>query len=79
MIGMGSGLGQTNGTNLRIGTNTGTMIYFSGSFVLSDRIVVEPLYMWGKSPLDYDGKNFSQFSLGIGYRFGFQDKMRAKR
>lgn len=77
MVGLGSGLGQTNGTNLRIGTNASTMIYLSGLFVINDRFVIEPLYMWGKSPLDYNGKNFSQFSLGVGYRFGFQDKMRA--
>ena len=78
LVGIGSGLGQTNGTNLRFGTNAANMIYLSGAFVFSDRIVIEPLYMWGKSPWDYDSKNFSQFSLGIGYRFGYQDKMRAK-
>jgi len=73
LVGIGTGLGQTNGTRLRFGSNTSNLLYLSGTFVFKDKFVIEPLYMWGRSPYDPGSDIFSQFSLGVSYRFGFQD------
>lgn len=72
-VAMGTGLGLDNGTNLRLGFNTEDIYFFSGHFPIDNKIMLEPMILWGKSPwyqrADPD-KNFYQYSLGLGYRFG---------
>ncbi len=72
-MGIGSGFGFNNGTNFRIGSNLGSMGYLSGYFVFDKKYVLEPMYVWGKSPRGESDKNFHQFSIGLGYRFGFTE------
>jgi prolipoprotein diacylglyceryltransferase len=78
-IGIGSGLGTTNGTNLRFGSNTDNIKYLSGYFPIHNKFVLEPMYLWGRSPA-YDAQNnYSQFSLGLSYRFGHSEGKRIKK
>ena len=75
---IGTGLGKNNGTNLRIGFNTNDITLLSGSFPIENRITLEPMLLWGKSPkLGSDQTQF-QFSFGASYRFGFRETTRMK-
>lgn len=72
-LAMGTGLGLDNGTNLRLGFNTEDIYFVSGYFPIDNKIVLEPMVLWGKSPWysrPDPEKNFYQFSFGVGYRFG---------
>ena len=77
-VGIGTGLGLDNGTNLRFGSNTATMQYLSGYFPIENKFVLEPMYLWGKAPGYASDKNYSQFSLGLSYRFGHSEGKRLK-
>lgn len=77
-FGIGTGLGFKNGTNLRFGSNTDNIQYLSGYFPIENKFVLEPMYLWGRSPGYASDKNFSQFSLGLSYRFGFSEGKRLK-
>lgn len=72
-FGIGTGLGTDNGTRLRLGYNTTDIYYFTGYVPIKNKVVIEPMILWGKSPLDITGKNYYQFSLSVGYRFGFSE------
>ena len=69
-IGIGTGFGLNNGTNVRLGFNSNDITYLSGYFPIKNKIELQPMLLWGRSPID-DAKNY-QFSIGIGYRFGFK-------
>ncbi len=77
--GIGSGLGFNNGTNLRFGSNTNEIKYLSGYFPINNKFVLEPMYLWGRSPDYTNNNNYSQFSLGLSYRFGFSEGNRMKK
>ncbi|MBK7370895.1 MAG: hypothetical protein IPJ09_05560 [Saprospiraceae bacterium] len=76
-LGIGTGLGTNNGTNLRYGSNTDKINYLSGYFPIENKLVLEPMYLWGTRRYGND-KNYPQFSLGLSYRFGFSEGKRRK-
>jgi phosphatidylglycerol:prolipoprotein diacylglycerol transferase len=79
-LGIGTGLGTKNGTRLRLGFNLYEMYYFTGYVPIENRIVIEPMIIWGKSPqYDADNKNFYQYSVSVGYRFGFSEGEKLKK
>lgn len=78
-VGIGTGLGLNNGTNLRFGSNTNNIQYLSGYIPIENKFVLEPMYLWGKSTRYANDKNYSQFSLGLSYRFGFSEGKRMKK
>jgi hypothetical protein len=56
------------------------MYYFTGYVPIENRIVIEPMIIWGKSPqYDADNKNFYQYSVSVGYRFGFSEGEKLKK
>lgn len=77
-MGIGTGLGLHNGTNLRFGTNTDNIQYLSGYIPIENKFVLEPMYLWGRSPGYANDKYYSQFSLGLSYRFGHSEGKRLK-
>lgn len=77
-FGVGTGLGTKNGTRLRLGISAGEINYFTGYVPIKNKVVVEPMILWGKSPQNLTDKNYYQFSLGVGYRFGFSEGERLK-
>jgi hypothetical protein len=81
-LSIGTGLSLDNGTNVRIGFNTSDIYLLSGHFPIENKIVLEPMLLWGKSPYylspDYE-KNYYQFSFGLGYRFGHSEGHRDSR
>ncbi|QMU28841.1 prolipoprotein diacylglyceryl transferase family protein [Adhaeribacter radiodurans] len=66
---IGSGFGIRNGSYARFGTN-GAHSFVSGNFVFQNRLVVEPLYLWG-DPQEFlpQEKRQHQFGIGLHYRF----------
>jgi len=77
MAGIGTGFGQENGSSLRAGY-TGNGIVLTGCFPLEKTLILEPLLIFNEKPdLYYDDsqtasvKSGVQFSLGVGYRFGY--------
>ncbi len=73
-IGIGTGLGTNNGTNVRFGFNTNDITYASGYLPVKNRVVLEPMILWGKLyrwDVEYPKTNY-QFSMGVSYRFGFR-------
>jgi hypothetical protein len=75
---IGTGLGWNNGTLLRIGFNTNDITFLSGSFPIENRITLEPMLLWGKSPKLDDNQTQFQFSVGASYHFGFRETTRTK-
>jgi hypothetical protein len=75
---IGTGLGLNNGTHLRIGFNTNDITFLSGSFPIENRITLEPMLLWGKSPKLDDSQTQFQFSVGASYHFGFRETIRMK-
>jgi len=70
---VGTGLGMENGTNLRFGFNTNDITLISGTFPIQNRVVIEPMLLWGKSP-NWESENTrTQFSLSVSYRFGHRE------
>jgi phosphatidylglycerol:prolipoprotein diacylglycerol transferase len=76
IAGVGTGLGFTNGTSLRIGSSIideGT-IYVSAYIPIQNKFIIEPLYLWTNRSSVYPSYPYSlpenQFSLGLSYRFG---------
>jgi prolipoprotein diacylglyceryltransferase len=70
-LAMGTGLGLDNGTNLRLGFNTNDIYFVSGHFPIDNKIVLEPMVLWGTLYNYPDSPNkFFQYSFGVGYRFG---------
>ncbi|MGV3587854.1 MAG: prolipoprotein diacylglyceryl transferase family protein, partial [Adhaeribacter sp.] len=67
-IGVGSGFGLRNGSFLRAGITGMEDVFVGGNIVLQNRIVLEPLYLWGTSQTPYQVQQ-RQFSLGLHYRF----------
>ena len=78
-VGVGTGLGLKNGTMLRFGTNTNDIQYLSGYIPIENKFVLEPMYLWGLSPQPVNIKSYSQFSLGLSYRFGHSEGKRVKK
>lgn len=72
-IGIGTGFGTSNETNLRFGYSTNDLLYLSGNFPVNNRVAFTPTLLWGDSPPLYD-KTYYQLSLGLSYRFGFSDQ-----
>jgi prolipoprotein diacylglyceryltransferase len=72
-FGIGTGLGYNNGLALRIGSNTDSIKYLAAKIPIKNSIVLEPVFLWGKSPQYESNKTFRQFSLGLSYRFGYHD------
>ena len=71
-VGLGSGLGKTNGTMVTAGySNVG--FYLESAYVLKDRFVLEGFYADNiKSGIS----NRRVFSLGFGYRFNFKSSVK---
>ena len=78
-LGVGTGLGTRNGTNIRLGSNLGDIFYFSGYVPIEKKFVIEPMILWGQSPQYTTAKNYFQYSLGVGYRFDFTEGKRVKK
>ncbi|WP_372948671.1 prolipoprotein diacylglyceryl transferase [Mariniphaga sp.] len=81
-LALGTGLGLDNGTNLRLGFNTDAIYFLSGRFPIENKIVLEPMVLWGKFPIyNYpDTEKYSyQFSFGLSYRFGHSEGYRSPR
>lgn len=78
-LGLGTGLGTKNGTRFRLGFNLYEIYYFTGYIPVKNMVVIEPMILWGKSPRYTPDKNYYQFSLGVGYRFGFSEGERLKK
>lgn len=78
-FGIGSGFGLNNGTNFRIGTNLGSMGYLSAYFPIKNKVVLEPMYLWGGASNPEAGNKQYQFSLGLSYRFGFSEGNKVKK
>lgn len=72
-LGIGSGLGRTDGTALRFGGSGENMVYLSGTFPIRDTYVIEPLLLMGQSTTNKTDKNFYQISVGLTYRFGHKE------
>lgn len=78
-FGVGSGLGNRNGLNIRMGFDLGSFLYASGYFPIADKFVLQPMILWGESALPENaGKTNYQISLGLGYRFGFKEEYEKK-
>ncbi len=81
-IGVGSGLGSRNGTNLRFGYSLNDFYYVSGYFPIKNKFVVQPVFLWGPSqildPYSTTAKTNYQFSLGLGYRFDYKEEYTKK-
>ncbi|GEO07020.1 hypothetical protein AAE02nite_46840 [Adhaeribacter aerolatus] len=71
-VGVGSGFGLRNGSFLRAGLTGMEDIFVSGQIIVQNRIVLEPLYLWGTSQTPYQVRQ-RQFSLGLHYRFNYQE------
>lgn len=78
-FGIGTGLGTINGTRLRLGYSTGEMYYFTGYVPIKNKVVIEPMILWGTSPKYPSDNNYYQYSLAVGYRFGFSEGERLKK
>jgi phosphatidylglycerol:prolipoprotein diacylglycerol transferase len=78
-LGIGTGLGSKNGTRLRLGFDLYESYYFTGYFPIENKFVIEPIIIWGQSPQYNTDKIFYQFSLGVGYRFGFSEGEKLKK
>jgi phosphatidylglycerol:prolipoprotein diacylglycerol transferase len=78
-LGVGSGLGSRNGLNVRFGIVPENFLYTSGYFPIGEKLIVQPMVLWGESvlPDNYGHTNY-QFSLGLGYRFGFKEEYEKK-
>jgi len=72
-FGIGTGLGKNNGLALRLGSNTDSINYLAAIIPIKNTVVLEPVFLWGKSPKYESNKTFIQFSVGLSYRFDFQD------
>ena len=70
-IGIGTGLGLTNGTALRFGTTHSAGNYISASIPVKNKLVIEPFYGFGSTNY-FSGEVGSQFSLKLNYRFNFK-------
>ncbi len=71
-LGIGSGLGTKNGTKLRIGSDLGRTIYLSGYVPINNKFVLEPAVLW-ENDVRYSSGPLFQFSMGVGYRFGYKE------
>ena len=74
-IGVGTGFGLKNRTSLRIGSNGGSFVYLAGYFPIENKVVLEPMFLWGKSAKDGNASQY-QYSLGMSYRFGQKEVKR---
>lgn len=70
-IGIGTGLGLTNGTVLRFGvSDNAASTYLSASIPIKDNLIIETVYGFADPILDiFDGNPGRQFSLTLHYRF----------
>lgn len=75
-LGIGTGFGSKSGLNARFGT-TFAGSYFSAYLPIENKVVLEPLFIWGNSP-QMDGQSQFQFSLGLSYRFNHQEGMKKR-
>ena len=66
-FGLGTGFGLKNGTNLRVGGSILGSTYIALYLPIENKVIVEPLFCWGKSEGLYHN---AQFSLGIRYVIG---------
>jgi prolipoprotein diacylglyceryltransferase len=71
-IGIGTGFGLKNLTSLRIGSNIGTFSYLAGYFPIQNKVVLEPMFLWGTAPINGNAPQY-QYSLGLSYRFGHKE------
>ncbi|WP_162055075.1 prolipoprotein diacylglyceryl transferase family protein [Pontibacter pamirensis] len=69
-FGFGSGFGLSNGSFLKYSYN-GADNMLSGQFVLGQKFVLEPLYLW-KGADSYFSDRQRQASLGMHYRFNYR-------
>jgi phosphatidylglycerol:prolipoprotein diacylglycerol transferase len=77
-IGLGTSFGAKNGLKCRFGL-ADNFKYVAGYFPFKNRVVLEPLIIWGQSPYFIDTSNNNepsnlyQFSLGFSYRFNHKE------
>ena len=74
-LGIGTGFGLKNRTSMRIGSNGGSFYYLAGYFPIQNKIVLEPMFLWGTSPKDGMTSQY-QYSLGVSYRLGQREEKR---
>lgn len=74
-FGIGTGFGLRNRTSLRFGSDGGNFTYLSGYFPIQNKVVLEPMFLWGSSPTSVSGSQY-QYSLGMSYRFGHKEEKR---
>jgi len=66
-IGIGTGFGLINGTNLRVGySGYDSGIYAAAYLPFKGGLIIEPLGLWSQ----FDERNDFQLSLGVRYEFG---------
>lgn len=70
-LGIGTGLGLTNGTILRFGDSINAGTYLSASIPIKNNLIIEPFYGFADNILlQVDEGHERQFSLTLHYRFG---------
>jgi len=72
-LGVGTGFGLRNGTRFRIGSDLGDFGYLSGYVPIQDKVVIQPMFLWA-NPGYPDSDKHRQFSIGLSYRFGHDEK-----
>ena len=77
-VGIGIVLGTKNETKISLGYNTKDIFYFPGHIPIENKVLIEPLILWGLSPQYITEKTYYKFSLGVGYQFGFSERKRKK-
>jgi len=75
-FGIGSGLGKVNGTKISVGYSMSHLAYVEGYFPIHDKVVIQGSIA-GNFQLETNQKWSA--SLGICFRFNYQEKERTRR